>query len=56
MHGTCKLLYSTEIGAEMAEKFVKMGSVPVKLRIKMLEMGQDFSVEFSFGERLQGTD
>ena len=34
---------------------VMKGSVPMKLHIKRLEMGQDFSVELSFGERLQGT-
>ena len=49
-------LYSTENGAELAEKnqFFKKGYVTVKLRTQH-EMGQDFSVEFSFADRLQGT-
>ena len=32
-----------------------MSSVPMKLHIKMPEMGLDFSVDFSFAEHLQGT-
>ena len=41
--------------SSMSALDVYMGSVPMKLLIKMLETEQDFSVEFSFVERLQGT-
>ena len=46
-------LYLTEISAELAEKSMEMGWVPITQ--KYLKWGKIFSVEFPFGERLQGT-
>ena len=55
MHRMCNQLYSTESGAELAEKSLQMCSVAMKLHTKMFEMWQDLSVEFSFAKCLKGT-
>ena len=57
MHGTCNALYSTENRAELAEKSMRMCLVSGHYESpqNMIEMGEDFSLEFSFAEFLQGT-
>ena len=42
VHWTGKLLYSTEIGAELAEKSKQMCSIAIKMTLKTVEMRQDF--------------